>query len=93
MSQRDSGYARHPDDHYVTPAWVTHALRGHLSRHLTHVWEPACGDGQMVAALGIVGHQSIRQRRHYGTGFLQVHRLHGRRHHHQSALHGSGAVY
>lgn len=50
MSQRDSGYERIPRDAYATPAWVTHALRPHIDVP-DLVWEPAAGEGKMVAAL------------------------------------------
>lgn len=54
MSQRDSGYERKERDLYETPEWVTHALvNGHV-RRVSHVWEPACGSGKMVRALGVL---------------------------------------
>ena len=54
MSQRDSGYERKERDLYETPEWVTRALTdGHL-RPPKIVWEPACGSGKMVDALGIL---------------------------------------
>lgn len=42
-------YARNPADLYETPAWCTEVLCRHIE--LTHVWEPACGPGKMVAVL------------------------------------------
>jgi hypothetical protein len=52
LSQRFSGYARKERDAYQTPAWVTDAIVRHLrALGVTNVWEPACGDGQIVAAL------------------------------------------
>jgi hypothetical protein len=50
MSQRDSGYARLPDDVYETPSWVTMALKPHM-RGVQYIWEPACGNGMMARAL------------------------------------------
>jgi hypothetical protein len=52
MSQRTSGYARIERDAYQTPEWVTEALIPHLpSVDRLKVWEPAMGDGKMVAVL------------------------------------------
>lgn len=56
MAQRHSGYARRPRDAYQTPPWVTLALLRHLlsprrRRLPSPVWEPAAGEGLMVAAL------------------------------------------
>lgn len=59
MSQRDSGYERKELDSYETPAWVTEALLdGHL-RPPSVVWEPACGSGKMVDALGLLNAKII----------------------------------
>jgi len=55
MSQRDSGYECKERDLYETPEWVTLALIPHLPRPpQLGVWEPACGGGKMVNALGIL---------------------------------------
>ena len=51
MSQRNSGYERKTLDLYVTPAWVTEALVGFIVARPGSVWEPACGDGDMVKVL------------------------------------------
>lgn len=42
-------YARNAADLYETPEWCTEVLCRHVK--LTHVWEPACGPGKMVAVL------------------------------------------
>ena len=55
MSQRESGYQRKLLDQYETPAWVTQALMPHLPEFTGKVWEPACGSGKMVPALGQAG--------------------------------------
>jgi hypothetical protein len=61
MSQRVSGYIRKDRDAYQTPTWVTDVLVPHLRvLGVTSVWEPAAGDGQIVAALqphdfGVIG--------------------------------------
>lgn len=52
-SHGESGYERVANDAYFTPAWVTEVLLsayrpGHFG---TLVWEPACGNGQMVEVL------------------------------------------
>jgi hypothetical protein len=52
MSQRVSGYQR---DNYETPTWVTQALAPHLPVIGGQIWEPAAGNGQMVAALTGMG--------------------------------------
>lgn len=51
MSQRQSGYERKPLDFYATPSWVTEALIGSVVACPGSIWEPACGDGQMVRVL------------------------------------------
>jgi hypothetical protein len=55
MSQRASGYERKTLDSYATPMWVTQALAPHLPAIGGQIWEPAAGDGQMVAALTGMG--------------------------------------
>jgi hypothetical protein len=55
VSQRNSGYDRINGDRYCTPSWVTMALAPHLPKRLRRIWEPACGDGQMVKALHSLG--------------------------------------
>lgn len=52
MSTRHvSGYARQPADLYQTPAWVVDTLAEHFPLAYRSVWEPACGEGQIVLAL------------------------------------------
>lgn len=51
MSQRQSGYERKPLDFYATPTWVTESLLGEILTRPGSIWEPACGDGQMVRVL------------------------------------------
>ena len=49
-----SGYARHPNDLYETPDWVTETLLDYLNVTLglpRTIWEPACGNGAMVRVL------------------------------------------
>jgi hypothetical protein len=58
MSQRDSGYARKERDLYETPAWVTEALRPHIS-DVNSIWEPACGNGAMVDVFSTWGLAAI----------------------------------
>jgi hypothetical protein len=68
LSQRVSGYDRKERDAYQTPAWVTDVIAPHLrSLGVSNVWEPACGDGQMVAALRDNGFVAI------GTDILSGH--------------------
>jgi hypothetical protein len=51
VSQRWSEYARIEADAYCTPEWVTLALLPHLPRKPVRIWEPAAGDGAMLAPL------------------------------------------
>jgi hypothetical protein len=55
MSVRASGFDRVPADLYQTPAWLIDALGEHVSLNGLAVWEPACGQGQMVRALEAAG--------------------------------------
>lgn len=51
MAVRASGFDRVPADLYQTPRWVIDALAEHINLNGLCVWEPACGEGQMVKAL------------------------------------------
>lgn len=51
MSQRNSGYQKKPFCFYTTPAWVTECLLGEILTRPGSIWEPACGDRQMVRVL------------------------------------------
>lgn len=51
MSQRNSGYIRKENDAYYTPAWVTEALINSGYPFRGPVWEPACGNGNIVDVL------------------------------------------
>jgi hypothetical protein len=51
MGKHGSEYARIERDHYPTPSWVPQALAEHVDLRGLTVWEPACGDGGMAAAL------------------------------------------
>jgi hypothetical protein len=51
MSRGPSGYARRPAELYQTPAWVLDALVVHLPIVGKNIWEPACGEGQLVKAM------------------------------------------
>jgi hypothetical protein len=55
MGKHETGYARVERDLYPTPPWVTAALAEHIDLRGLTVWEPACGDGHMVAALRAAG--------------------------------------
>lgn len=56
MSQRNSGYARKPDEEYNTPAWVAGVVAPYLRRQgVQYIWEPAPGKGQLADALGDQG--------------------------------------
>jgi hypothetical protein len=51
MTRGNSGYARVPAELYQTPSWVLDALAEHISLDGKRVWEPACGQGQLVRAM------------------------------------------
>jgi hypothetical protein len=55
MSQRDSGYARKERDEYNTPFWVVQTLIPHIPRG-RKIWEPACGQGNIVRVLADNGY-------------------------------------
>jgi predicted RNA methylase len=52
MSQRNSGYARRPDEDYPTPDWVAAIIARYLQeRNVRMIWDPAAGNGQFAEAL------------------------------------------
>jgi hypothetical protein len=51
MSQRHSDYPRAPNDDYATPPWVAQVVAPYLRQQALHLWDPACGAGQLVQAL------------------------------------------
>jgi hypothetical protein len=55
MGKHETGYARVERDLYPTPSWVIAALAEHVEFAGVRVWEPACGDGRMAAALRSAG--------------------------------------
>jgi hypothetical protein len=56
MSQRNSGYARRPDEAYDTPSWPARALAPFLrQRGASHLWDPAAGAGNLVRTLRAEG--------------------------------------
>jgi methylase of polypeptide subunit release factors len=58
MSQRDSGYARKANEAYQTPEWVVEAVLPHIPQHgiVPMIWEPACGNGNIVKVLSDNGY-------------------------------------
>lgn len=66
MSQRNSGYARQPDDQYETPHWVVQTLLPYLPRtNCTYAWDPAataCGSSQIAEALRVAGYEVVATR-------------------------------
>ncbi|MBS7703274.1 hypothetical protein [Chelatococcus asaccharovorans] len=55
MVARGATYERAERDFYVTPAWVTEVVASqHAFRPV--IWEPACGNGAIMEALGKRGH-------------------------------------
>lgn len=56
MSTRNSGFTRVPMDLYQTrEQWVVDALAEHVNLNGLRVWEPAAGEGKMVASLQACG--------------------------------------
>jgi hypothetical protein len=55
MGKHGVEYARVERDLYPTPSWVVEALAEHVDLRGLTVWEPARGDGGMVAALRSAG--------------------------------------
>jgi hypothetical protein len=71
LSQRFSGYDRKDRDAYQTPSWVTAAIVPHLrTLGVTTVWDPACGNGQIVAALHDHGFDAVGTDITAGNDFL-----------------------
>jgi hypothetical protein len=55
VSRVDSNYARKPRDLYETPPWVVEAVLPHLPFG-GKIWEPACGNGNIVRVLADAGY-------------------------------------
>jgi hypothetical protein len=55
MGKHDSEYPRVTRDFYPSPPWVIEALAAHVDLASKRIWECACGDGSMAAALETVG--------------------------------------
>lgn len=70
-----SGYKREPRDLYQTPAWVTDTLVPHIPTRVRSIWEPAAGDGLMVAALKRAGYSVRATDISQGADFLRIHEL------------------
>lgn len=51
MSQRKSGYDRQQNEAYFTPSWVVDCLLDAYPGKFKTVYDPCCGDGQIVRAL------------------------------------------
>lgn len=71
MSQRKSGFARKDFDEYSTPTWVTQVLISHLPPHVKTIWEPACGNGQMVEAFRDAGYDILATDIQQGIDFFE----------------------
>jgi tRNA1(Val) A37 N6-methylase TrmN6 len=52
MSQRNSGYARRENEAYFTPPWVVDCLLDFkpFAWEAGRIFDPCCGDGQIVKA-------------------------------------------
>ena len=60
MSQRNSGYARRPDEDYPTPEWVAAIIAKRLRRGgIGKVWEPAAANPALVHGLTAAGLEVI----------------------------------
>jgi hypothetical protein len=67
---RHSGRKRQPRDLYQTPPSATLALVPHLPRRVRTIWECACGDGHLAAALRSCGYEVVASDIDTGTDFL-----------------------
>lgn len=86
MSTRVSGFTRVPADLYQTPAWVVSALTDVVALR-GPIFEPACGEGQIAAALEAVGldvvtsdlndYQSVFPAQGHIRDFLECRGAHG----------------
>jgi len=74
VSQRDSGYERKERDLYETPEWVTDCVIDYIDVN-RRVWEPACGSGKMVRALGKHGIDAYATDIDTGDDFLKSTRM------------------
>jgi len=73
MSQRNSGYIKHPLGAYMTPPWPTEALIPFLPRLAEFpIWEPAAGTGSMVSVLRKAGFSVVGTDIETGVDFLQA---------------------
>jgi hypothetical protein len=59
VSQRNSGFARRPNEDYPTPFWAAAALAYRLRRRARRVWEPAAGDSGLARSLEALGFETI----------------------------------
>jgi len=65
-----SGFPRLDRDNYPTPSWVSEIILPYID-HLKMVWEPACGEGKMVAVLARGGRWVIDTDISKGQDFLE----------------------
>jgi hypothetical protein len=76
VSQRHSQYPRRPNDDYATPAWVAKVVAPHLQQRALHLWDPACGAGQLVQALSAEGFKIVGTTDNFlAKTFLPHHRI------------------
>ena len=71
MSKRDSGYQRQTLDSYATPFWVIEALIPYLPK-ARKIWEPACGDGNVVRVLADHGYDVYATDKIDGEDFFEM---------------------
>jgi hypothetical protein len=55
VGKHETGFARIERDFYPTPSWVVEALAEHVDLAGMHIWECACGTGEMSEALKAAG--------------------------------------
>lgn len=66
MSQRNSGYARKPDEAYDSPPWLARVIAPYLFGVQT-IWEPAPGKGQLSGAFRELGFDVIETHEDFFT--------------------------
>lgn len=94
ISGGNSAYGRAKGDLYPTPPEVTYALLDFLRLPgNTRIWEPACGNGDMVHEMEVWGYQVTRNRHFHGPGLSDGIPCFLRLDHHQPAVLPIRSVY
>ena len=71
MSRRDSEYDRQPNEAYQTPDWVLECAISHMP-WARKIWEPACGEGNLVRVLADHGFDVYATDKRDGEDFFEM---------------------